>query len=167
MRRPGSAVVSALVIGVTLAVGIGANLASAGAQSKRRTVDPCNLLSRRDIRRIAGWRVPEGVLAAQHRRGQAVCSFTEPHLAGMVQIQLEHGAGMAALDRRRAEAHRLKLGSGHRVNVQGARAAFEIPTHGLVGMLVHDDFAQVITIGGRVTDRQQRLMAAVVARNLR
>jgi hypothetical protein len=166
MRRLGGAVVCSVILGVVVVAGIAADTGAARAQVKRRTIDPCDLLSRRDIRRIAGWRVPRGVLASQHRAGQAVCSFTEPHLAGMVQIQLQNGAGTAALDRRRAEAHRLKIGSGHWVTVHGTRAAFEIPAHGLVGLLVHDHFAQVITIGARVTDGQQRAMAAVVARNL-
>jgi hypothetical protein len=167
MRRFGGAVVCAAIFGLAVAAGIGTDLGAAGAQSKHPSLDPCDLLSRRDIRRVAGWRVPPGTRATKHRAGQAVCSFTEPHHMGMVQVQLHEGAGMPALVRRRAEAKRLRMGSGHRVNIHGARAAFEIPTQGLVGLLVHDDFAQVVMIGSRVSDRQQRLMAAVVARSLR
>jgi hypothetical protein len=141
--------------------------AAAPAAAKGR-IDPCDLLTRRDIHRITRWKMPLGTHATELRRkGQSICNYTEPRHAGAVQVQLHEGAGKRAFVKRRAAAERLALGRGETVDVRGARAAFEIPDHGVVGLLDEGHFVQVVTIGVGVRDRQQRLMAAVVAKRLR
>jgi hypothetical protein len=140
---------------------------AADAKSTRAATDPCSLLTPRDIQQVAGWTTPAGTHPVENSAdGHTACNFTEPKFAGMVQIQVYDHGGRAAFDRRRSEAEHLALGAGNVVTVPGTVAAFEIPEHGLVGLLVGDAFAQVVTLGPGVTDRQQHEMAVIVAGNL-
>jgi hypothetical protein len=158
-----------LVTLLTTALAVtGPGVAYGAPRSDGRRIDPCDLLSSRDIREVTGWRMPrKGERVLYRTKQKTVCNYTEPAHAGVVQVQLHEGGGKRAFARQRVAAHRLGLGRGELVDVRSATSAYEIPAHGIVGLLVHDHFVQVVTLGDRVRDRQQRRIAAIVARNLR
>lgn len=130
-------------------------------------VDPCSLLSPSEIRSVTGWTVPDGVDESELLDGTevAVCSFTEPDHVGVVQVQLDEGAGRAEFERRRAELEGDGM-DGRDARVSGAERAYEAPEHGVVGMLVDDTFVQVVTIGPGVDEGDHLRLAATVAGHL-
>ena len=110
--------------------------------------DPCARLDPAGLKAITGWDLAGGSRPTGHEQpGQAVCNWEATDRQGAVQLQEHAGGGQASFDRRRSAVTTLGLPAPVELHVPGADAAYEVPGHGIVGLLVNGTFAQVQVFG--------------------
>jgi hypothetical protein len=101
--------------------------------------------------------------AAVREEAGDVCTWEDLDAGGMVQVQFHEG------DAQRFDRQvRSSTAPGGRpsapVAIDGASAAFEVPSEGLLGMVVDDDYIQVSVIGATAhEDDHVELAASIVA----
>src|SRR5690606_9867921 len=98
---------------------------------------------------------------------RTVCNWEDLRIGGVVQVQLERGAGSAGFDVDRAQLDRPGFHTPEVVHIDGATEAVELADSGVLTMLVGDDVVQLTIIGGDLDGAEQRVLAADIVEALR
>jgi Protein of unknown function (DUF3558) len=122
----------------------------AGRDQRPDHIDPCGLLTIKQIRAATGWNLETGRRDAKAPKSAgAVCNWERADGEAGVHLQF-HAAGGSVLlgQRRRSLAGRGPMRVPHAVSIKGASDAFDIAAEGLLAIRVGDHYIQISVIGG-------------------
>ncbi|CAN5533256.1 hypothetical protein BH10ACT3_BH10ACT3_08890 [soil metagenome] len=139
-----------------------------GDETAATAPDPCALLTVEQIDSATGWKLPEGTRPDPKLEGdRAVCNWEDLQVGGIVQVQIDQGAGKAGFDHDKAALARTEFAPPETVKIKGATHAVELADSGILTMLVGDDVVQFTVVGTELDGTEQRALAADVAEALR
>lgn len=145
-----------------------ADAPSNGDETSATSPDPCGLLTVDQIDAATGWTLPEGERPAPGLEGdRAVCNWEDLQVGGIVQVQVDQGAGRAGFDRDTTALAASEHETPEDVRIEGSIDAVELADSGILTMLVGDDVVQLVVIGLELDGTEQRALATDVAEALR
>lgn len=120
----------------------------------------CDLLDTRSVREITGWDVGESSRGAEVERGELqICHWETRDVTGLIQLQLQRGAGQEGVQARR-ELLQAFHGWSEPADLVlvDERPAFEHLDHGVAGAVIEEHFVQVTVFGDRPGDELHRVV---------